>query len=276
MQKPAPILIADRFPPLLTSLLDLLNGLTPVEWERPTAAAAWSVKDVALHLLGDDLSKLSGGRDGFHEAWYNATGWDDLVAWLNCHNAQWVEAARRISAPLLCDLLKHTGEQVNSYFASLDLMASGFPVSWAGENPAPVWLDVAREFTERWHHQQHIRDAVGKPGATGAYFLGPVLAAFVYGLPRAYARISAAPDTCITLTIQGEAGGVWSIRLEQDDWQLYRGAPASPHASVTLPEDAAWRLFTKGISKETAQSQAVFAGDPALGRQMLEVVSIIA
>ncbi len=52
-----------------------------------------------------------------------------------------------------------TGEQTNAYFQRVDPFAMGGPVSWAGPEPAPVWLDVAREFTERWHHQQHIRAA---------------------------------------------------------------------------------------------------------------------
>ena len=36
-------------------------------------------------------------------------------------------------------------------------------VNWAGPEPAPIWLDPAREYTERWVHQQHIRDAVRNP-----------------------------------------------------------------------------------------------------------------
>ncbi len=51
LRKPAPILVADRFPDLLDALLDVLGSLTPDEWERPTAAAGWTVRDVALHLL---------------------------------------------------------------------------------------------------------------------------------------------------------------------------------------------------------------------------------
>jgi len=66
------------------------------------------------------------------------------------------------------------------------------------------------------------------------------------------------------------------VDRQEGSWQLYLSRPPHPEAEVILPEDAAWRLFTKGISRETAISQARFAGDPGLGRQMLEVVSIIA
>lgn len=201
-----PILVADLFPPLLESLLALLSSLTDEEWDRPVFAPGWTVKDVALHLLGNDVGMLSGGRDGFVTSDVPGERWNDLVDWLNRRNDLWVVATRRMSCRLLCDLLQFTGEQVNSYFASLDLYSIGGAVSWAGPEPAPVWLDVAREYTERWHHQQHIRDAAGKPGLMEPRFLAPVLDAFVRALPYTYRNVEARRGTVIALSITGSAG----------------------------------------------------------------------
>ena len=97
--------------------------------------------------------------------------WDDFVAFINDLNDVWVKATRRLSPAVLCDLLGFAGRQVCAYFDSLDPYADGGPVEWAGPEPAPVWLDLAREYTERWHHQQQIRDAVGKPGSEGTEIL---------------------------------------------------------------------------------------------------------
>lgn len=276
MQKPAPILVADRFPALLDQLLALLNSLSEAEWHQPTPAPGWSVHNVALHLLGDEISILSGKRDRFSEAHVSLDSWDALVAFINQRNAQWVQAARRVSPRLLCDLLRYTGNQVNAYFATLDLHAMGGSVSWAGPDAAPVWLDVAREFTERWHHQQHIREAVNQPGCMQAYFLAPVLAAFVHALPRTYRDVDAPEGACITLTITGEAGGTWSVVRYPQGWQLYTGAPEQPHARITLPQDTAWRLFTKGIPPDQARRSASLLGDINLAEQALETISIIA
>ena len=275
MQKPEPILIADRFPALLDSLLDLLEGLSAEEWARPTTATGWSVKDVALHLLGDEIGILSGKRDGFTKPQPGLDVWENLVAFINRRNAEWVQAARRISPRLLCELLRFTGEQSNALFAGLDPLALGGAVSWAGLAPAPVWLDIAREFTERWHHQQHIRDAVGKPGGTEPYFLAPVLAAFVYALPRTYRQVSAAPGTAISLRITGESGGVWTVVREEAGWQLYLGKADQPQAEIILPEKTAWRLFTKGLSAANARESAVLHGDLALAEKALETIAII-
>jgi uncharacterized protein (TIGR03083 family) len=276
MEKPAPIITVHLFPLVLESLLDLLTNLTPAEWDMPTVSAGWTVKDIALHLLGDEVSACSSRRDGFSESGAPGPSWQELVAWLNASNEAWVRAARRISPQLLCSLLRFTGDQANAYFQQLDPYAIGRPVSWAGPEPAPVWLDIAREYTERWHHQQHIRDAVGKPGLIEPEFFRPVLDTFVYALPYTYRNVAAPDGTCVTLSILGKSGSSWSILREGERWQLFLGRPAQPAAEVTLPENVAWRLFTRGISREMGRKLASLQGDAVLGSQLLETVSIIA
>ncbi len=276
MQKPPPLVVTDLFPELLVALVGLLRGLASREWEQPTTAAGWTVKDVALHLLGGEIGKLSRARDAFTESPVNVSSWEELVVWLNQRNNEWVRATRRISPVLLCDLLQFAGEQTNEYFRSLDQGALGESVSWAGPEPAPVWLDVAREFTERWHHQQHIREAVGKPGLTEPRYLAPVLATFVHALPHAYRATNAPDDISVALTITGDSGNTWSVVREQNRWQLYLGMAEKPEAQVILPEQIAWRLFTRGISKENALVYAMIRGDQNLGARMLDAVSIIA
>lgn len=275
MQQLDPIIVIDRFPEILAGLLDLLESLDADEWRRPTACAGWSVKDVALHLLGGDIGILSRSRDR-HVLGANVSGWEDLVALINNLNAEWVQVARRVSARLLCDLLRFTGPQVNDYFRTLDPHALGGPVSWAGPDPAPIWLDLAREYTERWHHQQHIRDAVGRPGFMDPRYLGPALAAFVYGLPRAYRDVVASDGTIVALTINGPAGGAWSMLRERDKWMLYGSADRAPAAELIIDQDLAWRLFTRGVSAADAGAAAIVKGDAALARQALEIVALIA
>jgi hypothetical protein len=202
--------------------------------------------------------------------------WDGLVTYLNDWNQGWIQAARRISPRLLIDLLEFTGVQMCEYFRSLDPHALGGAVSWAGTEPAPVWLNLAREYTERWHHQQHIRDAVCKPGLKQPRYLAPVLAAFVWALPRTFRSTVAAEDTSVTLTITGESGGRWSVLREGGKWRLYAGAPEQPDAKVTVDQDVAWRLFTRGLDQSLAPEQVHVHGDRALGLRVLDMVSIIA
>jgi hypothetical protein len=53
------ILTAHLFRPLSSELGRLLRGLEPGDWARPTSAAAWSVRDVAAHLLDIELRRIS-------------------------------------------------------------------------------------------------------------------------------------------------------------------------------------------------------------------------
>jgi hypothetical protein len=65
-----------------------------------------------------------------------------------------------MSRRVVTGLLRWTGEQVDSFHASQDLLGHGW-VSWASAAPVPYWFNLAQEFTERWIHQQQMRAAVG-------------------------------------------------------------------------------------------------------------------
>jgi hypothetical protein len=57
------------------TLLRLVQGLAPGDWERPTAVAPWLVRDVVAHLLGDDLSRLARTRDGHSPVGSRTSRW---------------------------------------------------------------------------------------------------------------------------------------------------------------------------------------------------------
>jgi uncharacterized protein (TIGR03083 family) len=279
LEPPAPVAVLDRFPAERQSLLDLLVHLTPEQWQLPTVCSGWTVHDVALHILGVDLANLSRRRDGFRAP--SVTGpaderWSSLVTFLNDFNELWVAAARRISPRLLCELLAFTAAPIAAYFRGRDLSTMGGAVAWAGPSPAPVWLDVGREYTERWVHQQQIRDAVGVPGFKEPDQLHPVLATFVHALPHALREVAAAPGACLRLAITGPAGGWWIAIRTGDTWTLGQDHMGPVSATVSLDQDSAWRLFTKGITREQAAGLVSFEGDRILGLTALDMVSIIA
>ena len=204
-------------PLLRAELVALLTGLSGADWARPTACPGWSVHGVAAHLLGVELGNVSGRRD----RWGLGPGeGEDLDSWLNAFNQQWVEAARRISPALLAELVNLAGLRFEEHVATLDLDATGGPVAWAtGSDPAPVWLDVAREYMERYVHQQQIREAAGCP-PLGADFVSPVLTTAAHALPRALDLVSRPAGTVVTFTASGEGGGSWQVVREAAGWEL--------------------------------------------------------
>lgn len=222
------VVVTHLFPLERASLVKLLASLSVEQWQAPTVCPGWSVKDVALHLLGDDIGLLSRRRDGVAPgaAPSGPRSFQELVAFLDRLNQTWVEATRRISPRLLGELLAFTGEATWRYLASLDPLAVEGRVSWVGPDPVPNWLDVAREYTERWTHQQQIRDAVGVPGLREAAFMAPVLATFVHALPRAFQAMPAPVGTAVEVVVAGEAGGGWVLTRTPGGWRLAAGPPA--------------------------------------------------
>jgi uncharacterized protein (TIGR03083 family) len=274
MKPVEPIIVVDLFEPMLDSLLQLLRQLSDQEWSSATPCEGWTVKDIALHLLGDEIGQLSRGRD--KDTSYILLPGPDLVSRINAHNALWLEATRRMSTRLICDLLDVTGHEVVHYFKTLHLMDMNGVVSWAGPDPVPVWFDVAREYTERWHHQQHIREAVQQPGLSEAVFLAPVLDTFVRALPWTFRSIEAPENTVVKLTVVGGAGKSWFLIRKEARWSLFTETSFSTVATVTIDQETAWRLFTKGVAKEKALEKASIQGNKEFASYIFDAVAIIA
>ncbi len=276
MQPIGRIDVMELFPDERGQLLALLESLPPDAWGLPTICDGWSVKDIAAHLLADDLGRLSRGRDAHSLSWIEPESWETLVKAINAQNELWVSAMRRLSPRIITEMLRSSGEQSLAYFETLDPDEMGAPVDWAGPEPAPLWLDLAREYTERWAHQQQIRDAIGRPGLKDKRMFAPVLDTYARALPHAYRDVLAPEGTHVRLRISGEAGGSWSLMRHHDRWGLYAGVGSEPHASATLDQEEAWRLFTKGITAEAARAWCVFEGDAALAARALDAVAVIA
>lgn len=273
-----PVFLVDLFPGLHAELMTLLRGLAPSDWNRPTACALWSVKDIAAHLLDGNLRRLSFGRDGLTAAPDPPiSSYDDLVGYLNRLNAEWTAAARRLSPQVLIELLDFTSGQVQAFFRSLDPHAPAiFPVAWAGEETSQNWFDLGREYTERWLHQQQIREAVGAGGLTARRWLHPTLDIFVRALPFTYQGVHAPAGRSVRIAIEGDAGGVWTLVRDAERWSIFAGWEAGPAATVSLDQEAAWKLFSKGLGQESARRRIRIEGDPRLGHPVLGTLAVMA
>ena len=78
---------------------------------------------------------------------------------------------------------------------------------------------------------------LGTGGLPRPALLEPVLAAFVWALPRAFRPAVAPEDTAFTLTISGESGGRWSLlrQAEAGNWSEVMGRVATDLAQFVTP-----------------------------------------
>lgn len=277
---PIPIDTINLFPTLDTKLIELLRSLNSEEWMKPTRAKLWNVKDIASHLLDGNLRTLSMSRDRFFgEQPGLLHSHQELVNFLNRLNADWVKATKRISPQTLISLLECTGIEYNEHLKSLDPFSTAiFPVAWAGEQESKTWFHIAREYTEKWHHQQQIREAVNKPGIMDRELYFPVLDTFMQALPHTYRHLQAEPGTCVQVSVQGSAGGDWFIRFIEGKWEVDRQPNKLIHvlAVVNIHEDVAWKLFTKGLNRTEAEAALRIDGARELGAPVLEMVAVMA
>src|ERR1700704_1472998 len=106
-----PILCAHLLRTVDEKLVDLLASLKPSEWDLQTVAPLWKVRDVAAHLLDTVLRKLSMVRDSCYVEAFKIRTPQDVVVLVNRLNAEGVPVYRRLSPPVLIDIMKSACEQ---------------------------------------------------------------------------------------------------------------------------------------------------------------------
>ncbi|MDX1937416.1 MAG: maleylpyruvate isomerase N-terminal domain-containing protein [Flavihumibacter sp.] len=278
MIKPNKIEVLPLFEILDSRLLELLKSLTPDEWMAPTVAKLWTVKDIAAHLLDGSLRGLSISRDGYlGEPAENINSNQELVTYLNKLNSNWVTATRRLSPQVLMELLEIASRQYTRHLQQLNPEAEAvFAVAWAGQEVSANWFHIAREYTEKFLHQQQIRDAVNKPGIMTRQLYYPFLNTFMQALPYTFKDVMAAAGTTVLLTVTTAVGGQWRITKTNEGWKLNNNTLATADASVSIDPDTAWKLFSKSLTPEQVLHRVEITGNQVLGKHVLKLVAVMA
>lgn len=272
-----PILCSPLIRKVDNHLIELLGQLSEDEWDLQTVAPAWKVRDVAAHLLDTALRKLSLVRDSCYVEAVEIRSPQDLATFVNRLNREGVAVYRRLSSTVLIELLRIACEQSAAFHESLDPFAPAvFAVSWAGEETSLNWFDTARELTERWHHQQQIRLATDRTGIMTPELYHPVLDCFLRGLPHVFKDVDAPVGSNLLVEISGRCGGIWTLAKERDSWNLVREPDGRITSRVIIPEALAWRLFTRGVDRITAQTETHVIGDGRLAERVLSLTAIVA
>ncbi|SKB74890.1 maleylpyruvate isomerase family mycothiol-dependent enzyme [Daejeonella lutea] len=263
------------FPKLNGSLIELMEDLSPAQWNSPTICKKWTVKDIAAHLLDTALRRVSSGRDDYFGHAPEILSYQDLLNFLNTLNAEWVEAYKRVSPQVLVSQMSVAQDQFYDYLKTLDLKAPAlFPVSWAGEDESQNWFDVCREYTERWHHQQQIRLAVGAKSILDHELYNPFLNISMLALPFHYRTKSAPEGTVVTIRVVGDAGGIWSIVRNNNSWK-FLGTDSDSRNQVFIDQNIAWMLLSKGLDIYEAEQYWQIIGDYELGFHALKMTAFM-
>ena len=232
------------------------------------------MRDVLAHLVDVSARRLSFHRDRHPPPAFDGRG--DFVGFINDLNARWIAVADRMSPRVLTSLFATTSGELAAFVETLPMDAPAlFPVSWAGEASSAGWFDIGREFTEVWHHQQQIRDAVGAPPPSDPEWLRAFLLIALRGLPHAYGNVPENPGATVVLRIAGASGGAWTIRRDRDSWSLWAGEPADPTAVAELSDDTAWRLLFNALPPSAVPGRVRISGNAELAAPLSRARSVI-
>lgn len=270
--------LVDKLPHLDQKLIELLESLDQDDWHRQTVAKLWTVKDVVAHLLDGNIRILSGLRDEYSTETPAINSYQDLLDYLNQLNAEWVQAMKRVSPSMLIELHKQTGAPFYQYYKSLDpLDKAVYSVAWAGEHESKNWMHIAREYTEKFLHQQQIRDAVDKQDIMTDEFYLPFLDVCMYALPHALREVRADEGSIVQMNITGAVSGTWWAVYDGKNWGRQQEiSQASVTTEVSIDYYASWKLFSKSLRPEDLSDHITIRGNQELGEKAAAMVSFMA
>ncbi|WP_100630086.1 maleylpyruvate isomerase N-terminal domain-containing protein [Algoriphagus formosus] len=280
MKHSIPIRTIHLFEKLDLLLLEKLRVLNSEEWEASTRAGSWTVKQLACHLLDGNLRALSMLRDGyFGENQGDINSYTDLVTFLNRLNADWVKAMQRLSPSVLISLLESSGKEYRGLLRSLKPFEKAvFSVAWAGEEESLNWFHVAREYTEKWHHIQQILEAIDQSDRRllAEEFYMPYLETSMRALPNHFSALDLDVRSLVKIEIKGEFKATWWLSNTENSWVLLPFSKRQPSSVITVPDDLAWRIFTKGVSQKEALEKLEFTGEDIFANHFVKMLAVMA
>ena len=265
------------FSEITEKLIILLRGLDKEQWNLPTCYPSWKVKDIVAHLIQTAVGRLSLQRDEYFRksGFSQQPSFEDLSSVIDHANSSWTDIFSQTSPRILLDFLEVTERQLSDFIQDQDLHSTAlYGVSWAGEFKSANWFDLGRDYTERWHHQQQIREAVGAESLGTNRYLAPVLQLFMYSVPFWYRDVQADDGTIIKIQITGDSGGEWSLTCLESQWVLEETSSESSN-TIQLTEDVAWRFFTRSQPVESFRGKIQFSEDLELLRHFYQVRAIM-
>ncbi|MBZ5496399.1 MAG: maleylpyruvate isomerase N-terminal domain-containing protein [Acidobacteriia bacterium] len=258
------------------ALLDLLRGFTAEDWSKPTVHRDRNVKDLTAHLLHGSLRSVTNGRDGYRTTTPLIRGTEDLIAFIQQENREFMTGMRRISPQILVELIAMYDPQMLALFENAVPDDLGTGVVWAGESLSRRWFHIAREYTEKWHHQQQLRDATVRPPLYEPALMVPVLETFARGLPFAYRTYDRPEGTALAIATTGPVSLGWTLHRTGGAWLLWSGTDSAAETSISIPSEIAWRVWTKSMGSNEARAHTEFVGDRDAVNPLVTFVAIMA
>ena len=236
------------FQKLNAKLIELMIGLSWVQWNKDTARKNWKVKDIAIQILDDSRHNLPPLTEGFKS------------------NPVHVNISEDFSADNLIAELQFRQEQLNSYISVNTIIGDQLNAS----RSAGSQIDIFKFYSQIWLYQQQIRQSLGASLLLDSNFYHPFLAYCFHFLPSHFNDFHSPVGTLISIEVVGDSRGLWSLIRRDHCWELSEHHEHSD-VQVYIDQNIAWILFSGGIDIYEAAQYWQVIGSQELGRHVLSL-----
>lgn len=241
------------------ALVDVLSGLAPAQWDAPTPAEGWSIRDQVSHLIYFDITGTLAATDP--EA-FAAAAKDLMTSGVGTDAG--LDDGRALQPDEVLAAFVRARQNMISVFRTLDPKAR---LPWYGTAMGALSFATAR-LMETWAHGQDVCDTVGVTPTPTAR-LKHVAHIGVRARPFSYAINSkAVPDSDVAVILTAPDGSTWEWNDDAADANSITGPALDFCLLVTQRRNIAdTTLVVNGpLAAEWVPIAQAFAGDPGPGR----------
>jgi uncharacterized protein (TIGR03083 family) len=261
----------DQLAEIWRSTAAACEGLSPEQWETMTDCPGWTVRDQLSHVVGTESSLL--GRPSPAPAPAGLAHVHNAMGELN---EAWVEARRRLPGEkVLAEFQEVTGARIAALRAMTDEELEAGTPSPLGVVPYATFMDV--RVMDCWTHEQDIRRALGRPG----HLEGAAPTAAIWRLVSSLGyvvgkRVGAPEGTTVVLELAPHSAVSTVAVVVRDGRAQPTDPPADPAVRITTDPETYARLAAGRWTGDhaVAEGRVAFKGDEALGRQVVDSLSI--
>lgn len=246
------------------AFLDLLDGLDPQDWDRPSPCPGWAVRDVVAHVVGTERMLLGEAPSASPE---DVGEREHLRNDIGHFNELWVETLAELPAADLLSMFRDVVERRRAVLADMTDEA------WDAVGFTPAGNDTHGRFMrirvfDTWLHEQDVRDGVGAPARSDGAEVEVALDEMETALGYVVGKLAGAPaGSTVTFELTGPRGR--TRHVEVGDRAALVPAVDEPDVTLTMSVDTFARLAGGRTTVDDVEPEVAVTGDEALGRRVL-------
>ncbi|HVA43409.1 MAG TPA: maleylpyruvate isomerase family mycothiol-dependent enzyme [Acidimicrobiales bacterium] len=247
------------------TLAGLLGELSESEWLTPTALPGWSVKDVAAHVVGTELTLIGQASPPLAE---EVRAQPHVRNEIGAINEAWVESFRTLSGSDVVDQLRSVTARRRTELEAMTQEAFDAD-SWTPAGPGSYGRFMQIRVYDCWIHEQDIRQALGRPGHQSGpcaeLSLDEVAGALGYIVGK---KAGAPSGASVTIELDGPTRR--SLHVSVDGRAAVVPSLAGPATAVVrMPFGLFMAMASGRVPADPTAGEVAIEGDAELGARVV-------